>query len=1289
MGETTPAMHSLFFLCFISLVLADWATYFGGTGDDLAWSVVSDSSGNIYVAGSTDSTDLPTTTGVFQTSNPGGRSLFVAALDKSGSSIIWSTYVGGTGSDEVYKIILFQDSKPVVVGHTTGYNGTGRYPTTTGAIFEECPLNDPVGLQGFVTMLSADGTALEWSTLICGEGDVELRDIVFVENVENTTDDFFYIVGDVNDHLRYDLLSGTLGWGGGCWCNIVPFQDCVTDNGDGTYTAQMGYQNMEYYTVNIDIGYYNYFYPGDQNRGQPTSFPPGTYHNLFNVTWNGGYMKWHLDDSNVYLSTMVSACPQEDTVFEDALILKITLDGQTLTDCAYHGGSDYETGHGIVFNSFNDKLYITGSTNSENMPVSTPESPSAYQEVKASEWDCYIAAFNVTDLSMVHSTFIGGDHNDFCFAVDSYLSGQVVITGVSQSTDYPVQTLLSTTYDHLNTCPSYAYPIVTRFLEDLSNITWSNYEESPVNTTTIGWDVAVDSKNRTYVFGEGIVKGDGLYDKFFGNGSWLIAYASDMASKVQYVGWGGDTTTENDYHGGTLTANHEGPIMTSPVLSALIPTSGVYQSSNAGGYDIGILKIDCPPGYAGDWYNCTICPVGSYSLGEVDTCTDCDPGTYQDETGQTLCDPCPVGTSENETGSALCDDCACGHVQPSTGQTECDPCAVGSYQDSTGQTSCTPCAVGTSQDATGQCSCDPCAAGTSQDETGQSTCDSCACGYVQPSTGQSSCDPCAIGTYQDSTGQTTCIPCAVGTSQSQTGQCTCDPCACGHSQDETGQGSCDACLAGTYQDSTGQTSCIPCAVGTAQPSTGQCSCPACLAGTVQSLTGQETCDACPCGSVQPLTGQIACDLCAAGSYQDATGQTECLSCAAGTSQDETGQCACDPCPAGSYQDATGQTECIPCPAGTYQDETGQISCKPCPGGSYENETGSTQCDLCPPGTFENETSSLQCDPCPVGTYQNESGQTECVPCAAGTVQDETGHESCDPCAAGSYQDQTGQTECVSCPCGTSQDQTGQTSCDPCAVGTSQSLTGQTSCDPCPTGTAQSETGQCSCDDCAAGTQQDEIGQSSCDPCTAGSYQPQTGQAECLPCACGTSQPLTGQTSCTPCSAGFAQPLTGQTSCDPCAVGSAQDETGQCSCDSCACGHVQDETGQTDCDPCAIGSYQDATGQQTCSPCDAGSYQNETGQCECVLCPAGTYQNETGQSVCLECEEGYHSLPGSTECTQACTPPDCNNHGTCNEELGECDCDDYYYDGPEGECSKYCEDNVTCVYGKWSLQTQHP
>src|SRR5438067_154291 len=82
-----------------------YSTYLGGSGDEGPHEIALDSSGNAYVTGVVGSTDFPTVN-PFQPANGGGYDAFVFKLNASGSALVYSTYLGGSGYDETESIVV-------------------------------------------------------------------------------------------------------------------------------------------------------------------------------------------------------------------------------------------------------------------------------------------------------------------------------------------------------------------------------------------------------------------------------------------------------------------------------------------------------------------------------------------------------------------------------------------------------------------------------------------------------------------------------------------------------------------------------------------------------------------------------------------------------------------------------------------------------------------------------------------------------------------------------------------------------------------------------------------------------------------------------------------------------------------------------------------------------------------------------------------------------------------------------------------------------------------------------
>ncbi|MCI0423602.1 MAG: SBBP repeat-containing protein, partial [Acidobacteria bacterium] len=112
-----------------------YSTYLGGNADDEGLAIAVDSSGQALVAGYTDSTNFPTAS-PYRATNSGGRDGFVARLNATGNALVYSTYLGGSGSDLAFAIALDGQSNVYVAGSTasTSFPTVNPYQATLGAL---------------------------------------------------------------------------------------------------------------------------------------------------------------------------------------------------------------------------------------------------------------------------------------------------------------------------------------------------------------------------------------------------------------------------------------------------------------------------------------------------------------------------------------------------------------------------------------------------------------------------------------------------------------------------------------------------------------------------------------------------------------------------------------------------------------------------------------------------------------------------------------------------------------------------------------------------------------------------------------------------------------------------------------------------------------------------------------------------------------------------------------------------------------------------------------------------
>lgn len=144
-----------------------YSTFLGGNLSEYGISIAVDAYGYAYVAGRTQSMagipqSFPTTAGAFQTNHGGNWDAFVTELTPSGSSLYYSTYLGGSGFDEVFGIAVDGSYNAYVTGNTDSSN----FPTSPGAFRTSYGGRS----DGFVTKLNASGNGVYYSTYLGGSG---------------------------------------------------------------------------------------------------------------------------------------------------------------------------------------------------------------------------------------------------------------------------------------------------------------------------------------------------------------------------------------------------------------------------------------------------------------------------------------------------------------------------------------------------------------------------------------------------------------------------------------------------------------------------------------------------------------------------------------------------------------------------------------------------------------------------------------------------------------------------------------------------------------------------------------------------------------------------------------------------------------------------------------------------------------------------------------------------------------------------------------------------------------
>jgi hypothetical protein len=204
-----------------------YSTFLGGSGINFGSAIALDSSGNAYVAGQTSSTSFPVTPQAFQTQlggctdvfgNQTGCDAFVSILAAGGSTLLYSTYLGGAYADFGFGIALDAAGNTYVAGQTYSLN----FPTTAGAFQTSCGGACTTGSNGFIAKLSAGAyTTLTPSNLNFGNQTVGIQSTaqtVTLTNIGTAILDLTSIgvSGDNGTFTQTNTCGSTLTSGASC-----------------------------------------------------------------------------------------------------------------------------------------------------------------------------------------------------------------------------------------------------------------------------------------------------------------------------------------------------------------------------------------------------------------------------------------------------------------------------------------------------------------------------------------------------------------------------------------------------------------------------------------------------------------------------------------------------------------------------------------------------------------------------------------------------------------------------------------------------------------------------------------------------------------------------------------------------------------------------------------------------------------------------------------------------------------------------------------------------------------
>ena len=422
-----------------------FSTYLGGGssrfGDHGRGIAVEGAGQQAYVTGYTSSIDFPTQNPVQSDFGGGLEDSFVAKLDVDGAVLVYSTYLGGISIDQGYGIAVDGAGQAYV----TGYTSSPDFPTTPNA-FQPALAG---ARNAFVAQLTADGSALVYSTYLGGSNQAEAFDIdldgvgqAYVTGATNS-DDF-----PTTPNAFQPALAGARN----------AFVAQLTADGSAlVYSTYLGGSSIDL-SVGIAVD------------GVGQAYVTG-------LTFSSDF-----PTRNPFQAALAG--------LRDAFVAQLTADGSALVYSTYLGGSSIDRGWSIAVDGAG-QAYVTGETESSDFPTRNP-----FQPALAGLRDSFVAQLTANGAALNFSTYLGGSSFDGGHAITVDGAGQATVTGSTASMDFPTHNPVQATHGG-----GFNDAFVAQFNAAGTALSFSTYLGGS-GSPEAGWGIAVDGAGQAYVTGD-------------------------------------------------------------------------------------------------------------------------------------------------------------------------------------------------------------------------------------------------------------------------------------------------------------------------------------------------------------------------------------------------------------------------------------------------------------------------------------------------------------------------------------------------------------------------------------------------------------------------------------------------------------------------------------------------------------------------------------------------------------------------------------------------------------------
>jgi hypothetical protein len=376
-----------------------YSTFIGGSAFDRANGIAIDSSGSAYITGQTFSGDFPTTASSFQPKGPFDvPAAFVTKLSPSGSAMVFSTYLDGSGASQGNAITVDSNGNVLVAGSTESSDFPVKNAVQTSFAGGSNVLGD-----AFITKLTPDGASLTYSTYFGGSGDDTALGLA-IDSMGNA-----YIAGRTESPdfpATGSAVEPTYGGG-----SLDGFAAKFSPSGSLIYATFLGGSNIDVATAVAADSDGNTYVGGFTVS---TNFPtiPGSLQTVF-------------------------------TGIGDSFISKLNPSGSALVYSTLLGGSNSVRINALTLDAVGN-VYVTGATDSVDFPTACPTQPVNH----GGEFDTFVAQLNSSGSALLFSTFFGGLESDvgLGIALDVSSPPNIYFVGKTSSADLPVLNALQANF---------------------------------------------------------------------------------------------------------------------------------------------------------------------------------------------------------------------------------------------------------------------------------------------------------------------------------------------------------------------------------------------------------------------------------------------------------------------------------------------------------------------------------------------------------------------------------------------------------------------------------------------------------------------------------------------------------------------------------------------------------------------------------------------------------------------------------------------------------------------------